>query len=102
MLLIYVTAFRKRNRFVDVYCFFTIINSFENCEIINKKQPLKEVSQKQSLRDFERLAKLLKIVKKLEKVPGKKKYLLESYQGGYVNIKLFLILILAVNKTNSP
>ena len=29
------------------------------------------------------------------------KYLLQSYQGGYVNIKLFLILILAVDKTNS-
>ena len=38
---------------------------------------------------------------KLENVPGKWKYLLQSYQGGYVNIKLFLILILALDKTNT-
>ena len=36
-----------------------------------------------------------------EKVPGKKKYVLQSYQGGYVNIKSFLTLILAVAKTDS-
>ena len=33
---------------------------------------------------------------KMEKVPGKGKYLFQSYQGGYANIELFLILILAV------
>ena len=40
--------------------------------------------------------------KELEKVLGKGKYILQSYQGSYVNIKLFLILILAVDKTSSP
>ena len=43
-----------------------------------------------------------RIENKLEKVPWKEKYLLRSYEGGYVNIKLFLILILAVDKINSP
>ena len=33
---------------------------------------------------------------KLEKMPGKGKYLLQSCQGGYANIELFLILTLAV------
>ena len=43
-----------------------------------------------------------KELEQLQKVPGKEKYILQSYQGGYKNIKLFLILILAVDKTNSP
>ena len=33
-------------------------------------------------------------------IPGK--YLLQSYHGGYVNIKSFLIPIQAADKTNSP
>ena len=43
------------------------------------------------------LKKGKKTWEQLENVPGK-----ESYQGGYVNIKLFLILILAVDKTDNP
>ena len=39
---------------------------------------------------------------KLEKVPGKGKHVLENYKGGYVNIELFLILILAVDKRACP
>ena len=37
---------------------------------------------------------------KLKKMQGKINYLFQSYQGGYVNIKLFLILIQAVDKTS--
>lgn len=38
----------------------------------------------------------------LEKRLHKGKYILQSYQGGYVNIKSFVILILAFDQTNSP
>ena len=40
-------------------------------------------------------------LRKIREGAGKWKYLLQSYQGGYVNIKLFLALILTVDKTSS-
>ena len=61
-LLIYVTVFRKRNRFVEVllFCYnkWLLRKLWNNKQ--KQKQPLKEVPWKQPFLNFNRLTKLLK------------------------------------------